>query len=86
VPLPEPSHFRAGDWLVVPNGRGHPLAVDVNAPELEPVISFALEDPLPFRTLWCYYVGRTPLERHRGPRLVVVVYRVTADFVPRFAP
>jgi hypothetical protein len=85
--LPEPSLLRAGDWLVVPGGlapdrRIHRQDVQLSGAPLEPAATLIFEDPVPLRTVWCFYLGRTPVERHTGPRLEVVVCRVTAAFTP----
>jgi hypothetical protein len=40
------------------------------------------EDPIPLRTIWCYYLGIVPLDSHSGTRLFVKIYRVRAAFEP----
>ena len=42
-------------------------------------------DPVPLRTVSCFYCGRVPLEHHEGPRLTVRIYRVMEDFQPKRA-
>ncbi len=80
--LPGPSRLHAGDWVVVPKeyNRVHRQNVSLSTAPLEPAVTLAFEDPVPLRTVWCYYLGRVPVERHAGPRLEVDVYRVTDDF------
>ena len=52
-------------------------------PALEEVQRLTLDDPVPLRTVACYYGGRAPLEHHEGPRMTVRIYRVVADFQPK---
>lgn len=80
--VPGQSELRAGDWLVVPNARvDQQLLVLGGAPLIaEPPIEIA--DALPTRTIMGFYATVAPLEKLRGPRVSVVVYRVLADFVP----
>ncbi len=80
--LPGPSRLRAGDWLVVPTDRIHRQDVQLSTAPLEQAATLVFEDPVPLRTVWCFYLGRVPVERHAGPRLEVVIYRVTDDFTP----
>jgi hypothetical protein len=82
--LPPPSRLHAGDWLVVPCGRIHCQGVQLSAAPLEPAVTLTFADPVPLRTLCCFYLGRTPVTRSTGARLEVFVYRVTADFTPEF--
>jgi hypothetical protein len=80
---PEPSHLRPGDWLVVPRpSRVHSQGVQLSAAPLEEAVTLAFTDPVPLRTVACFYAGRVPLERHTEPRLEVVIYRVTEAFNP----
>ncbi len=84
--LPDPSRLHAGDWLVVPGSRIYRQEIQLAGAPLEPAVTFTFEDPVPLRTVWCFYLGRTPVERHTEPRLEVVLYRVTADWTPEFRP
>jgi hypothetical protein len=84
--LPPPSHLHEGDWLVVPGKRIHRQDVELSGLPLELAVTLTFEDPVPLRTVWCFYLGRTPVERHTGPRLQVDVYRVGADCTPLLAP
>lgn len=80
---PGRSVLRRGDWLVVPDGRVNRQAVALAADRMEPATELAAPALLPLRTLPAYYGGRTPLEHHEGPLLVVRVYRITAgEWVP----
>jgi hypothetical protein len=80
--VPGTSQLRKGDLLVVPDKRlgQQPLAINSNATLL--VHQFSIDDPLPVRTVAGYYGSRIPLEPCPGARVVVVIYRVTAAFVP----
>jgi hypothetical protein len=42
-----------------------------------------LNDPVPLRTVSCFYCGRAPLEHHEGARIKVRIYRVIADYEPQ---
>jgi hypothetical protein len=72
--------LRAGDFLVVPDRRVAQQRFWIDPERSAPVQVLRLEDALPLRTLYCYYQGRTPLERHDGPRMHVTVYRASAEF------
>jgi hypothetical protein len=81
VPLPEASQLRAGDWVVVPDGRVTQQHVALDPSCTEPAFTLAMRDPVPLQTVMCYYCGQTGLEhRTEDTRLTVTVYRVTADF------
>ena len=80
------TRFRAGDWLVlpVPDGSfGRPAGVaPVALPpplRLEPVAELTWDDRYPARTVPELYGGAVPMKGGEGPRLRVVVGRVTAD-------
>jgi hypothetical protein len=80
--LPNRSRLQAGDWLIVPaTPMPRQRARLADAP-LTLVDRVTADDALPLRTVGCYYGGNVPLERHRGPRLALKVYRVLADFTP----
>jgi hypothetical protein len=83
VPLPEPSLLREGDWLVQPEWRLTQQQIDLDPRRTEEVLRLTVTDPVPLRTVMCYYSGDTALQhRPAGARLEVTLYRVTADFVP----
>ena len=73
---------RKGDWLVRPDGRVGSQVLDFDSPALREVKKLTLDDPVPLRTVSCYYCGRTPLEHHEGPRMAVRIYEVVADYDP----
>jgi hypothetical protein len=77
--LPPPSRLRSGDWLVVAEDYFQKPALDFSALPREEVNRVVIDDPLPLQTVPCFYGGRTPLEHHEGPRLVVDIYRVTEN-------
>jgi hypothetical protein len=81
VPLPEPSHLRAGDYVVEvswPNAR---QIVYIDPEHTEPRFWLAVCDPVSLRTVICYYSGPTAVaHRWQDCRRSVTVYRVTEDF------
>jgi hypothetical protein len=79
VELPPPSQLRRGDWLVATEEENDTSKIDVAAVPREEIGRVVIDDPLPLRTVPCFYGGRTPLEHHEGPRLTVHVYRITKD-------
>jgi hypothetical protein len=83
IPLPPPSHVRAGDWLVVPDPALHRQSLRLDLDKLEGRETLRVGAVVPLRTVVCFYCGRTPLEHHEGPRREIVIYRVTSDFIPR---
>jgi hypothetical protein len=83
VALPGPSRLRAGDWLVVPDGRLNQQNIRLDGGKVELAGTLRFGARVPLRTVPCFYGGRTPVEHHEGPRLEVRVYRVVEDFVPR---
>jgi hypothetical protein len=81
VPLPEASHFKEGDWLVIPDGRVTQQPLYVDPGRTEERFRLWVRDPVRLRTVICYYSGTTALTHEpEDTRLVVTVYRVTADF------
>jgi hypothetical protein len=80
---PGRSLLKAGDWLVVPDGRIRPFTqyvqIDPQLVELRWIGDWWL--PLALRTIPDYYAGGTPLRKHEGPRVRVTVYRVRQDFL-----
>jgi hypothetical protein len=82
VVLPEASHLKAGDWLVVPDWRVHQQVMDIDPERTEERFRLSVTDPVRLRTVICYYSGNTALTHcAEDTRLEVTVYRVTADFV-----
>lgn len=75
--------LRAGDWLIVPCARIAQQRFWIDGARTERAHVLSLSDRIPLRTLYCYYSGRTPLERHEGPRMQVTIYRVKEDFPVR---
>lgn len=75
--------LRAGDWLVVPCARIAQQQFWIDEARTERAHVLSRSDGIPLRTLYCYYLGRTPLERHEGPRMQVTIYRVKEDFPVR---
>ncbi len=75
--------LRQGDWLVRPDKRVASQVIDFDSPALREEKKLMLDDPIPLRTVSCFYCGRAPLEHHEGPRITVQIYRLTADYTPR---
>jgi hypothetical protein len=75
--------LRAGDWLIVPSARIIQQRFWIDERRTERAHTLTLVDRIPLRTLYCYYLGWTPLERHEGPRMQVAIYRVKEDFPVR---
>jgi hypothetical protein len=82
IAWPAPSHFHAGDWLVIPSANVAQQSLYLDRRKLQPAWNVPIGDSLPLGTLDCYYAGTCPLRRQRGPRLVLHIYRVKADLVP----
>jgi dolichyl-phosphate-mannose-protein mannosyltransferase len=83
---PDPAEsplLRAGDWLVRPEPPVASQEIDLGTPALREEVLLIFDDPVPLRTVSCFYCGRAPLEHHEGPRLTVHIYRVVEDFRPK---
>jgi hypothetical protein len=79
---PDRSRLRPGDWLVVPDERLNQQEIQLDERRTVLAGTVSVQDPVPLRTVSCFYGGRTPLEHHEGPRVVVALYRVTEDCIP----
>jgi hypothetical protein len=66
----------------MPDERLNQQSVEVNKDATELMSICRIEDRLPLRTVAGYYGGRTPLQHQEGARLLVRIYRVTADYTP----
>jgi hypothetical protein len=77
--LPPATVLHKGDWLVVAEEPWQASKLNLAALPLREATRIVIDDPVPLRTVPCFYGGRTPLEHHEGPRLTVVVYRVVED-------
>ena len=80
--VPDRSALQKGDWLVVPDA---PLPHQQIVLEEMPLVlaeRVDVSDPIPLRTVWCYYGGNLPLQPCQGPRVSLRLYRVTEDFTP----
>lgn len=75
--------LREGDFLIVPDARIAQQRFWIDETRTERAHVLRLTDRIPLRTLYCYYQGRTPLERHDGPRMQVTIYRVKQEFPVR---
>jgi hypothetical protein len=90
--IPGVSALRRGDWLLVPIPPGpdnvfyrpfHGFAhFRLDPSKLRFVREIAVDDRFPASTVPSLYGGRYPLVPRDGPRVVVVIYRVTADWTP----
>ncbi|HEY7327514.1 MAG TPA: glycosyltransferase family 39 protein [Gemmataceae bacterium] len=81
--LLQPSRLSGGDWLVIPDESIPQQEMDVDRPELEPKGELTFGDAVPFATLMNYYAGTLPLRHHRGPRIVLRLYRAKDGFIAR---
>jgi hypothetical protein len=79
---PDQTLLRRGDLLVLSEQQLHRIDFRPDQAPLEKLQVVTIADGLPWRTLACYYAGRTPLQHQEGPRLRLTAYRVLADFVP----
>lgn len=79
----EPSHLKAGDWLILPDPRIDQQTIKLDPHQTKLIDTWVANDWLPLRTSSNYYGGWTPLEHQQGPRLEVEVRKVLVDFVPR---
>ncbi len=77
------SRLRAGDWLVVPDGRVEQQRLRLEPDKLRPMVRLTFGDAVPLTTFPTFYGGRTPIRHHQGTRLEVDVYRVTEDFTAK---
>ncbi len=75
--------LKQGDWLVRPDERVGSQVIDFDSPALREEKWLTLNDPVPLRTVSCFYCGRAPLEHHEGARIKVRIYRVIADYEPQ---
>ena len=75
--------LQTGDWLVRPDERVGSQVIDFDSPALREEKRLTLDDPIPLRTVSCFYCGRAPLEHHEGLRMAVRIYRVMTDYTPR---
>ena len=86
------SELKKGDYLVYPKvpddygfyrpyHGGNPLEIDETA--LEPVGELVWNDAIPSQTIPNLYGGGIPIAPRLHPRLRVIVYRVTRDWVPQ---
>jgi hypothetical protein len=76
------SHFHKDDWLVLPGKEVPQQQLCLGPESLELMDEVVLADSVPLSTLPWYYAGAPPLRHHRGPRLVVRLFRVKKDLVP----
>ena len=79
---PGQSLLHRGDLLVVAEQQLIRPDLQLGQAPLQHLHTVTHTDGVPFRTVLCYYSGGTVVQRHTGPRLRLLVYRVLADFVP----
>jgi hypothetical protein len=80
--LPDRSALRRGDWLIAPDAPLPSQEIDLPGAPLALAERVEITDGIPLATVGGYYGGNVPLEHHRGPRVSLRLYRVTADFTP----
>ncbi len=69
---------RAGDLLAMHDtSEMHDSMARHSQLRLELIDTVIVGDDFPLRTMLGYYMGRRPLENHRGGRVRVLVYRIT---------
>ena len=89
--IPGQSLLVPGDWLVYaeipkdggfyrPWHGGADFKIDTNC--AESVSKFIWDDSLQAQTIPNLYGGNVPIQNRDHPRLVVVVYRIVADWSP----
>jgi hypothetical protein len=88
VPGDPAARLRRGDWLVVPGSNIEQQAFRLGAFDYEPVALLSVDDPLPLRTVRCFYGTATgaPLEHRAGARVSVRVLRMRRDATPGSPP
>jgi 4-amino-4-deoxy-L-arabinose transferase-like glycosyltransferase len=77
------SRLHKGDWVLVPDEHVYRQRAAFRRRDMELIATYRVEDVIPFRTVRNFYGGRAPLAHREGPRALVRVYRVRADFTPR---
>jgi hypothetical protein len=84
--IPDYSCLRPNDWLVVP--EEHHIQQKIQLPRGAATRAHTVDvtDRVPFRTVMCYFGGRTALEHHERPRLHVSIFRITRDCCPLTPP
>jgi hypothetical protein len=80
--VPARSQLNQGDWLVVPERLINQQQIELDPAALTLLCTLTIDDPIPLRTVSCYYGGHSPLEHREGPRLAVHIHRVRVDFTP----
>jgi hypothetical protein len=74
----------AGDLLIVPPPEFEQQRIRLEDPGLQLVKVLEFDDPLPFRTVRCFYgsVSGASLERKHGPRFTCAIYLATRPVRP----
>ena len=78
--VPDYSEVRRGDWLLVPS-RVDQQEFAIAPDAFERVSVVRVPSRVPLASL-SFYVGSTPIEHFRGPRIAVQVLRAQRDVVP----
>jgi hypothetical protein len=79
---PGRSLLRAGDWVL--RDSDHKIHEHgMNPSKLEVVEVYWDTSAFPLRVLPDYFEGKYPIQRREPPRIVGVLYRVRADFIPQ---
>jgi hypothetical protein len=73
---PERSPLRQGDWLIVPDSHIYQQEIQIDPESMQLMRTLRFEDPIPLRTITCYYAGDMPLRHIGGPRLEIKIYRI----------
>jgi hypothetical protein len=80
--VPDGSHVKEGDCLVIPVDGVHGQAVQFGTSELEFMATIVGDDALPLSTVPSYYRGDKPLEHRREPRVELAILRARKDCMP----
>jgi hypothetical protein len=82
--IPDYTRVGRGEWLVVPT-RVDQQEVVIAPAAFELATIVRVPSYLPLASTYGIYVGSTPLEHFRGPRVEARVYRALRDVVPESA-
>jgi hypothetical protein len=84
--VPNESQLCRGDWLIIPDKRLNQQSIHLDNNAIELVSTLSFSDPIPLKTVPCFYGEDSPMRHHDGARLTIRIYRVTADFIAEWIP
>jgi hypothetical protein len=82
--VPEESHLAEGDWLLVPSGVSR-QGLALVAGDFVPVAEISTGARWPWSTIPGAYIGMLPLRRQPRTQVVVEIFRIAKDNIPRFS-